>query len=173
MRNTGAGHAGGGTSVSRPPVHELLPVDPSEVPSLGVVEDAVSRQEASYRDRAGGVDTKAGVLLSAAGVIVVLVGAEPATAGLVGQCLAVAAGAAAVAAFLPRVDKSISPARLRDRYLAVDPVRVRLILLNTRIDLITADENRLIRKLRWLKVASLLLLLATVAVVVGGMVNMF
>ena len=85
------------------------PLTEADVPSLGVVEDALAHEDATWRERANNLDTKAGILLSGAGVIVALVGTTTSVAALIGQILAVAAGVASVGALWPRVDKTISP----------------------------------------------------------------
>lgn len=149
----------------------MQPIEPSDVPSLDVVEAELNRSEDSYRDRANSIDTKAGLLLSAAGVLVALVGTSPAVAGLIGQIAALVSGGFAVGALYPRVDKSVGPAQLRDRYLRLDPTITRLVLLNTRIDLYAADEHRLIIKGRRVKLAAAFLFAAALAIVIGAMVN--
>ncbi|CCG02218.1 hypothetical protein [Blastococcus saxobsidens] len=147
-------------------------IDPHPVPSLDVVESALVRVEGSYRTRASSLDTKNGLVLAAAGVLVALVGARPEIAGLIGQVIAVAAGAAAVRSLGLRVDKAIDVGLLRDRYLGVDPTTARLVLLNTRIDLQARDEQQLLVKLRFLRLAAALRLGASVAILVGAIVNL-
>jgi hypothetical protein len=149
----------------------VQPLDPTQIPSIGLVEAELDREERSYRIRANGIDTKAGLILTAAGVLVVLVGTRPGVAGLVGQIVALAAGVVGGGALYPRVDKGISPQELRDRYLSVEASITRMVLLNTRIDLHTQEERRLITKARRLQLASVLLLLSVLAIVVGAIVN--
>lgn len=146
-------------------------LDPSRIPSFDVIESALTREEDSYRARAASIDTKAGILLSGAGVLVALVGARPSVAGLLAQGVAIGAGAVAVGALWPRVDKGIRPGNLRDRYLTQQAALTRLVLLNTRIDLHAKDEEHLVQKARRLRLAALLLLAAAAVVVVGGMVE--
>jgi hypothetical protein len=92
-------------------------------------------------------------------------------AAIMGQALAIAAGAAAVWVILPRVDKAIGPQELRDRYLTTDPVRTRLIVLNTRILLHAKNEARLFTKARRLRYASALLLGSAVAILISGILR--
>lgn len=153
------------------PVRPLAMVTEARVPSLGIIEAALQREDDSYRDRANSLDTKAGVILSAAGVIVSLVGIHSSVAGLVAQVIAIGAGAAAVWALAPRVDKAIGPRQLRDRYLQVDALTTRLVLLNTRIDLHERNEKRLFDKASRMKLAAVLLLGSAAAIVVGGILN--
>jgi hypothetical protein len=149
----------------------MQPLDEGQVPSLSVIESALEREDGSYRDRGNSLDTKAGVILSAAGVIVAVVGTTASIAAIVGQALAIAAGGAAVWVILPRVDKAIGPRELRDRYLTTDPVRTRLIVLNTRILLHAKNEARLVTKAARLRYASTLLLGSAVAILVSGIVR--
>lgn len=146
-------------------------INESQVPSLSVIEDALQREDSTWRDRANSIDTKAGVILSAAGVIVAIVGTTSSVAALIGEILAIATGAAAVRALWPRVDKAIGPQELRDRYLTSDPIRTRLILLNTRIQLHQKNEKSLLAKAARLRVAALLLLGSALAILASGIVN--
>jgi len=136
-----------------------------------LVEDALIREEESYRFRAGSIDTKAGLLLGAAGIVVALVGNEPGVAELAAQLLAAGSGVTAALTLWPRVDKGIAPRSLRDRYLTADLIRTRLVLLNTRLELHAKDESQLIRKARHLRLAAALLLAATATLVAGGIVS--
>jgi hypothetical protein len=147
------------------------PIDLTRVPSLHLVEGALTREEDSYRLRAAGIDTKAGILLSAAGVLIALVGNRPGIAGLIGQAFAVGAAGTGAWALFPRVDKSIGPRQLRDRYLTQDPSITRMVLLNTRIDLHAHDEQQLLAKARRLRITAFLLLTASITVFVGAMVE--
>jgi hypothetical protein len=117
-----------------------------QVPTLAVIEAAVERVDASYRERANGLDTKAGVMLSAAGVIVALMGTTGSITAIISQALAIAAGSAAAWVIVPRIDTAVAPQDLRDRYLAVAPVRTRLVVLNSRIVLHAENEARLVAK---------------------------
>lgn len=141
------------------------------MPSLGIVEDALQREDESYRDRANSLDTKAGVILSAAGVIVALVGTSASIAGLIAQIAAIASGIAAVLTILPRVDKAVGPRNLRDRYLQVDSVTTRLFVLNTRIPLHERNEKRLVEKATRLKIAAWFLLASAATIASGGIVD--
>lgn len=143
----------------------------ARVPSLGIIEIALEREAGSYRERGNSLDTKAGVILGAAGVIVALVGTTASIAAIVGQALAIAAGGAAVWVILPRVDKAIGPQELRDRYLTTDPVRTRLIILNTRILLHAANELHLVTKARGLRCACTLLLGSAIAILTSGILG--
>jgi hypothetical protein len=143
---------------------------PSEeqVPSLGVIESVLEREDAFYRDRANGLDSKAGVILSAAGVIVALIGATTSVMAIAGQALAIAAGAAAAWVIVPRIDTAIAPQDLRDRYLAAAAVRTRLVVLNSQIGVHAENEARLVTKARRLRSASLLLLGSAAIIMMGG-----
>jgi hypothetical protein len=157
--------------VTRPPTHPTTPIRDDQVPSLGIVEDALQHEDEYYRERANNLDTKAGVILSAAGVIVALVGTSAGAAGLTAQLAAIASGIAAVRTMLPRIDKAITPRSLRNRYLQVDPVTTRLYMLATRIPLHERNEQRLVEKAQQLKIAAWFLLASAMTTAVGGIVN--
>ncbi len=146
---------------------------PSEeqVPSLGVVESVLEREDASYRDRANGLEAKAGLILSAAGVIVALVGTTVSVTAIIGQALAIAAGAVAVWVLLPRTDKAIASQVLRDRYLASAAVQTRIVVLNTRVVVHMKNEARLVTKERRLRSAAVLLLGSAVTILVNGILR--
>lgn len=146
-------------------------IDAGRVPSLSIIEDALQREDDSYRNRANSLDTKAGVILSAAGLIVVLVGIHSSVAGVIGQLAAIGTGIASVLTFLPRVDKAIGPRNLRDRYIQSDETTTRLFVLNTRIELHERNEQRLFDKAKRLKVAAWLLLGSATAIAIGSIVN--
>lgn len=147
------------------------PVDPLRLPSLDIVEAALAREEDSYRFRAQSIDTRLGLLLAAAGVVVPVVGNQPSVAGLIGQFLAVCAGAASVYGLWPRVDKGIAPRKLRDRYLTADPMVTRMTSLGTRLDLHAKDEEQLLAKAARLRIAAFLLLVGAATIVVGSIVK--
>lgn len=158
-------------SPPQPAAPRVPRINPGQVPSLGIVEEALQREDESYRDRANSLDTKAGVILSAAGVIVALVGTHASVAGLIAQIAAIAAGVAAVLTILPRVDKAIGPRNLRDRYLQADETTTRLYVLNTRIPLHERNELRLVEKAKRLKIAAWFLLGSAGTIAVGGIVE--
>jgi hypothetical protein len=142
-----------------------------QAPSLEVVEKALTAGEESYRARAQSVDTKTGLVLATSGVLVALVGTKPSVAGLVGQCLAILAGGAAVAAFFPRAGTGLDPLALRDHYLSASPLRARIQVLNAGLETLRYDEERLYRKVKTLRFATSLLMSAAVAIVVGATIQ--
>lgn len=140
-------------------------------PSLQIVEAEVGRAELSSQQRTQSLDSKAGLILGAAGVIVALAAGHESVPRTVGQAFAVGAGIAAGLAFLPRTGGVINPRALQDRYLDKPELMTRLTLLATRLDLYQADEDALRRKFRRLRVAVGLLLAAAVAVLFGSILD--
>jgi hypothetical protein len=143
-------------------------IDPDEVPSIDVVERALMRGEDAYRARAQTIDTKAGLVLAAAGVLIALVGTRPGIAGLVAQVLAVLAGTMAVLSLRPRKAPGLSPRRLRDKYLGAPSIVTRVQVLSAGVETLEEDEDRLLTKNKQLATGALLLLAAAVAIVVGA-----
>jgi len=146
---------------------------PSEeqVPSLGVVESVLEREDTSYRERANGLDGKAGLILGAAGVVVALIGTTASVTAIVGQALAIAAGAAAAWVIVPRIEATFAPRDLRDRYLRAAEVRTRLVVLNAQTLLHEENEARLVTKARRLRSAAVLLLGSAVIILVSAILR--
>jgi uncharacterized membrane protein len=131
------------------------------------VETQLDRAETSYQQRAQSLDGKAGLLLTAAGVIVGFANTSVSVATTIGQGWAVLAAAMAIWAFLPRVGGIIEPGRLEERYLNQPELTTRLVVLGTRIALYRADEEALRRKNHRLRLALFALFIAAVAVLIG------
>lgn len=151
----------------------MPPSPPTEdqVPSLGVIEAALEREDAYYRDRANGMDGKATAILGAAGVVVALIGTTANIAALLGQALAIAAGAAATWVIVPRLEGGVAPRDLYNRHLAESAVHTRLVVLNSRILFHAENEARLVTRARRLRSASLLLLGSAAIILVSGMLR--
>lgn len=147
------------------------PAPAEPYPSLAVVERELNRAEVSHQQHAQGLDTKAGLVLGAAGVIVALAVGHRSLSLTGGQVSAVAAGVAAARAFLPRTGGIINPSELQERYLDQPERTTRLTLLATRVDLFQADEEALKVKFLSLRVAVVFLLVAAVDVCVGSIVD--
>lgn len=140
-------------------------------PSLQVVEAELDRAELASQQRTQSLDSKAGLILGAAGVIVALAVGHESVLLTVGQGLAVLAGGTAGLAFFPRPGGAINPQSLLDRYLDQPDQQTRLTLLATRADLYQAGEEALKRKFFWLRWSVALLLLAAAVVLAGSIVD--
>lgn len=114
-------------------------------PSLDEVRREFDIELASLERRAATPDTKAGLLVGVAGVLVSL-------------------GA--------RVAGVVTPQELRDAYVREPPEVTRRVVLDTRITLYTADERQLQDKLRHLSLALVTLLIAVTVNFVGSIVDM-
>jgi len=137
-----------------------------------VIRRELDLEAAAQERRGSALDTKAGLVLGFAGVIVSLT--ATATARGFQQAASVAAGVAAVLAvlaFRPRRGLGIAPARLRARYLLAPVETTERALLDTRVDLYEKDEALLRRKLLLMQWAVPLLALAVLIAVAGGIVN--
>jgi len=119
------------------------------MPSLEIVRHELDLEVASQERRGSGLDTKAGLVLVAAGVFVGIVPSRDLTAlEVAAQLLALLAGGGALWAAFPRISASIEPRGLRDRYLTADPDHSKRRILDTRIHLFERDERRLRQKLQ-------------------------
>lgn len=142
------------------------------LPSLGIVRRELDLEVASQERRGSSLDSKAGLVLVAAGVLVGVVPSRELTAlEVTAQLLALFAGGGALWAAFPRVSASIEPRRLRDRYIAVDPERANLRILDTRIHLFERDEGRLRQKLQGIRFAALALFAAVLALATAAILQ--
>lgn len=141
------------------------------LPSLELLSTETSAGLAEQERRGANLDTKAGVLLGFAGVLVGLSVANlhgwPAHAGAaVGALAAVLAGGAT----LPRSFPTLDLRELRDRYLTAEEDVTRLTLLDTRIAMFAETRAVLKRKAQLVTAATLSLGVAVIVTVVAGMV---
>lgn len=107
-----------------------------------------------------GLDTKAGIVLGFAGVLVALSGKIEPLFGRIGLGLAAVAALMGVWSFLPRRFPVLDLVRLRERYLTAEPEFTTLHLLDTRLEMWRLASQTLAGKALRLKVALLLLALA-------------
>lgn len=138
------------------------------LPSLDLIAARVEAERDRQAAHAESLDSKAGILLGFAGVVVALRGLGRASwISAAGLLLTVLAALFAVLAFAPRPFATFEVRYLRDRYLRGDSRFTRLTLLDTEIDIMEAIAELVRRKARLLLV-SLALLLAGVACIAGG-----
>lgn len=142
------------------------------LPSLELVASEVAAELTAQERRGDALDSKAGILLGFAGVIVGLAGQRlsgpVSDAGIaVGALAAIAAGAA----FLPRSFPALDPARLRESYLRADVEFTRLRLLDTQVAMHGYTQRLLGRKAKLVTAAALLLGLAVILTVAGAILG--
>jgi hypothetical protein len=138
-----------------------------QYPSLDIIRRELEFEVASQERRGASLDTKAGLILGFAGVIAGFAKDLPRWWLPPALLLAVAAGGTAVRALFPRIAASVRPQQLRNRHLTKAEHETALILLDTRIVLYEQDEERLKLKLKWMKVAVVLLFCAVALVGAG------
>ncbi len=141
-----------------------------DLPSLDVIRAELDREQESHERRAGQVDTKAGLLLAASG-LVAFRNSQNAPLGLAAQLLAAVAGALAVWAFLPRVAGTLSPLTLRNTYIHRPEQTTKLVVLDTRLLIHADDEQQLHSKSRRLTAAVLVLGIAVATAVAASIVS--
>jgi hypothetical protein len=96
------------------------------------------------------LDTKAGLILGFAGVLIALPAGSESLAGIGSTILAVVAGVASVASFWPRKFASIDPTRLGD-YAGADLAFTQLTVLDTLEVMLVETAEKLELKSRRLK----------------------
>lgn len=141
------------------------------LPSLDVVRSELDREQESHERRAGQVDTKAGLILAASGIVVALPADEPALLSVLAQVAAAVAGGLAVFAFLPRVAGTLSPLELRKRYVHRPEQVTKLVVLDTRLIVHADDERQLKTKADRLKLAVTSLGLAVALALAGSILD--
>jgi hypothetical protein len=142
------------------------------LPSLSLLSQQVAGELAAQERRADALDTKAGILLGFAGVVVgVTIDKLQGALAIVGTCLAALAALAAVLAFVPRSFPTFALRRMRDSYLTVDEDITRLRLLDTQIAMYQRTERLLGTKARLVTAATVVLAVAVVIIVVGSILS--
>jgi hypothetical protein len=140
-----------------------------QLPSLSLLSQQVSEELAAQERRADGLDTKAGILLGFAGVVVgVTVDKLHGIIATVGTSLAALAALVAVLAFTPRLFPTLALRQLRDSYLTRDEDFTRLRLLDTQIAMYQRTERLLTWKGRLVTLAAVVLGVAVLLIVVGS-----
>jgi hypothetical protein len=124
------------------------------LPSVDLVASRVELQLEHQLMHFDGLDTKAGIVLGFAGILVAIANrAEQLT--IAGRIAAVGAALLSLWAFLPRKYPVLDTRKLRDRYLRADPGFTKLHLLDTQIRMEEEASALLDRKASRLKLASL------------------
>lgn len=141
------------------------------LPSLDFVRAELDREQDSHERRASQVDTKAGLILAAAGVVVAFRAAQPTLLGVLAQVAAAVAGGLAILAFLPRVAGTVSPLALRKRYIHQPEHVTKLVVLDTRLSVHADDEQQLKTKAKQLRRAVLALGMAVALAVLGSILS--
>lgn len=138
------------------------------LPSLDLIAERVQTERDRIIGHAESLDTKAGIILGFAGVVVALRGLGPASwASILGLVLTIVGAAFAVRAFTPRPFPILEVRSLRDLYLRAAPEFTQLRLLDTEVRVIRQAGEQLRRKAKLLQIA-LVLLLAGVACIAAG-----
>jgi cytochrome c biogenesis protein CcdA len=148
-----------------------------KMPSLKILLDQVASERATVSARADSLDTRAGVVLGFAGVLVGL-GATASSMAIftngyfqAGLGVAVVAALSAAFAFVPRNSPVLDMRPARDRYLTADESVTELILLDTQIEVIKTAAELVKQKGRRLQVSVVCLAIAAILVVVGTLTS--
>jgi hypothetical protein len=142
------------------------------LPSLVLLGDETSAELAAQERRGDALDSKAGVVLGFAGVLVPLsLASLHGTLAHIGAAFAAVAALCCCAAFVPRSYPTLALPQLRDRYLAAEEEFTRLRLLDTRIAMYQRTQKLLTFKALMVTAATLALGAAVILTVIGGIVE--
>lgn len=131
-------------------------------PSLDVVEKELDRSSAEQFQRASALDTKAGLLLGFAGVMIALGPDAPGYLDVISQAGAVSAAFLAAWALWPQSANEVGPTALRDNYVDKSPILSRSALYATRAEHFDQNEVRLKTKVKRMRGAMSVLVASTV-----------
>lgn len=121
-------------------------------PWLELIAEAVATDQAAQLRHFESLDTKAGIVLGFAGVLVALGDAAEAELGVAALIAGASAALFALLAFVPRTYPVLELRRARDRYLQSDPRFTRLHVIDTRIAIVEEASRLLSGRLvgsRW------------------------
>lgn len=121
--------------------------------------------------RSAGLDSKGGLLLAAAGVLVALNSTTNVWLNVAVQALAASAAAVAVWSMWPYRGKAISPTGLRENYVHLPTEQTELMVLDIRLARHQEDEERLHQRSHRFKAAAVLLALAMFSALIGSIVD--
>jgi hypothetical protein len=93
---------------------------------LAPASEELARLRQSVWDRTASLDTKAGLVLGFAGVLVALIRDHPTPLKVIAQALALLAAGLAVCALWPTTGKELNPRVFRDRYMLKPEEEARL-----------------------------------------------
>lgn len=133
----------------------------SRMPSLERLGQAAERERDAQLRHFDSLDTKAGIVLGFAGVLVALAGRMLGGLSLGAQVAAALASLLALLSFLPRELPVLELRKMRDRYLRSEASFTDLHLLDTTVEMVEAGARLLARKSMWLRLAASLVALAT------------
>ena len=134
-----------------------------------VVKNELDRVQASCEARSNGVDTKAGLILAAVGVLIGLRASDPTLLDVLAALVALGAGGYAVYALRPRQGSAVSPRVLYEAPQTHPGVDVQDQMIRGRLDVWEADEKALDRKAErlnraviWLAASAVLFIISSV-----------
>lgn len=145
------------------------PLGVPSLPSLDLLEDESIRQLELQERRSDALDTKAGVVIGFAGVLVALSIANlHSNTAHVGTGFAALAALLASAGFFPRLSPALNIQHLRQRYLTADLNFTRVRVLDTRVNMYERANRRLRVKVLLVSGSVASLAVAVTVTVVAG-----
>jgi hypothetical protein len=140
----------------------------SGVPALGVVESELARRDQSIIARIASIESKAGLHLGFAAVVIAQVYESHTWAARSALVVALLSSVSALAALWPRQVQEIGISRFRDGYLGGSAEAARRAILDSRIPLLKKREKNFNFKVKAYRSSTLLLLVSAALLVVGN-----
>jgi hypothetical protein len=140
------------------------------MPSLQLLYDLAGEEQRALVGPFQSLDTKAGIVLAFAGVLVTLSGGVRSVLTDLGRVAAALSGLLALLTFLPRRPPRVDVARIRDAHLRSEESFTRLHVLDTRLALLDRGAAILKSKARRLGYGFAALTVAVV-LLAGGMLR--
>ena len=141
-------------------------------PSLDVVRSEVDLRLREQERHGTAFDTRAGLILGFAGVLIGLARTDPSAIDMAASVTAAAAGLLAGSSLTVRQGMSLDVRALRDGHLRRDATATKLHALDAWLWISTRDEHRLLRKARLLVLAGQLLAVSA-SLTMGGTIVEF
>lgn len=130
------------------------------LPSVPLISAAADREREIQLRHFESLDTKAGLILGFSGVLIALTSDRVTVVALIARAIGVLAATVALAAFAPRGFPSIDIHVIRRRYLRTESKITELVLLDIRVAAITRGSWLLGRKVKRLRTATAVLVMA-------------
>jgi hypothetical protein len=135
--------------------------------TLNIVRAELDIERGAQEQRSTSADTRAGLVVGFSGVMASIAISNRSLLSLPGLALAVIAAILAATVLWPRLQRTVNPRALRNRYLAGPPDKIKLSVLDRRILDYEENQEQIKIKIARLKRAITVFVAAVVALLLG------